>query len=339
MNRRSFMRLASACPALALFGSDAVGDPRTPIDDDDFEDTHIVLSGEFGYEQKTIRNLRAGATIDARNASFIAANSRNPRPNAILGCNIGTQPVNPYPLVIRNSPEVRLVGGRINGEVPLEADWRYTYCNSAALLVRDGTAKATIEGVRARRCWDGIRFADGANGFRVKGCWLSEIRDDAVENDYLLSGVIEDCLFDGCFSGISLDPGSRDRNGSEELVAIDRLLIRMRTYLAKGETTHQAPVKTADVSPKLKITGSVFALSSADMRGSRRLERTWQRMLESRDNKLLWLPDEPIPATLPLPPAGFDLLRGNDAREYWQNARRSWISAHPEVPRFSDDDV
>ncbi len=339
MNRRSFMRLAGVCPVLALlFGSDTIGAWRTPIDKDDMEDAHIVLSGEFGYEQKTIRDLQAEATIDARNASFTVANSRNPRPNAIIGCDIGRRPVNPYPVVIRNCPGVRFVGGRIDGEVPLKADWGHAYCNSAGLLVRDGTTRATIEGVRARRCWDGIRFADRANGFCLKGSWLSEIRDDAVENDYLVSGVIEDCLFDGCFSGISLDPGSRDRDGSEEIVTIDRSLIRMHPYLAKGEITHQAPVKASDVSPKLRITGSVFALSSTNMRGFRRLERTWQRMIESRGNALLWLPDDPIPAALPLPPAGFDLLTGTDARKYWEKARRRWITAHPEVPRFSDDE-
>lgn len=339
MDRRTFMRLAGACTALALApGSHVNGSKRTLEMDDLMEGAQIELSGEFGYEQKTIRDLPVRATIDARNASFTVANSKNPAPNAIIGCDTGWLPINRYPVDIRNCPGVHFLGGRFTGEVPLAADWQYAYCNSAALLVRNGTTDATIEGVRARRCWDGIRFADRADGFRLRGSWLSEIRDDAVENDYLVSGVIEDCLFDGCFAGISMDPGSRDRDGRKEIVTIDRSLVRMSAYLTKGEITHQAPVKAADVSPKLKITESIFALTATNMRGFRRLERTWERMIESRDNALLWLPDEPIPAALPLPRTGFALLAGADAREYWDKARRQWIASHPDVPRFSDEE-
>ena len=338
MDRRSFIRLAGLSPVIALLsGTGRNGGGPTLVHAEGGETgARIVLSGDYGHEQQQIRDLME-ATIDARDAFFTVANSKNANPNAIIGCTLGTSQVNPYPLVIRNCPGVRFMGGRFNGEVPLTSDRQYIYCNSAALLVRDGTANATIEGVRARRCWDGIRFAEGANGFRLKGSWLSEIRDDAVENDYLVGGVIEDCLFDGCFAGISMDPGSRDQDGTREIVWIDRSLIRMGAYLADGETTHQAPIKAADVSPGLRITGSIFALSAANMRGLRRLERTWQRMVESRDNALLWLPDGPVPSALPLPPSGFTVLTGASAREYWDKARRRWITEHPGVARFSDE--
>jgi hypothetical protein len=332
MDRRSFMGLAGLYPVFALLpGSCQAEGGQAP------KGEPFVLTGEYGYEQQSIRDLQPGATIDARNASFTVANSRNSDPSAMMGCDEGTLPVNRYPVVIRNCPGVRFIGGRFNGHVPLTSDWQDTYCNSAALLVRDGTANATIEGVRARRCWDGIRFAERADGFRLKGCWLSEIRDDAVENDYLLSGTIEDCLFDGCFSGISMDPASNERDGTQETVRIDRSLIHMHAFLAKGEITHQAPVKAADQSPRLRITGSVFALASANMRGFHRLERTWRLMIESRDNMLLWLPDEPIPPALPLPPSGFKLLTGARARGYWNKAHLQWIAAHQDVARFADE--
>lgn len=332
MDRRSFMGLAGLSPVFALLpGSCQAEGGQKP------EGKQLVLTGEHGYEQQMFRDLEAGTTIDARNASFTVANSRNPEPSAMMGCDEGNLPVNRYPVVIRNCPDVHFIGGRFDGQVPLTSDWRDTYCNSAALLVRDGTANATIEGVRARRCWDGVRFAARADGFHLKGCWLSEIRDDAVENDYLLSGIVEDCLFDGCFSGISVDPASNERDGTGETVQIDRTLIRMHSFLSKGEITHQAPIKAVDQSPRLRITGSVFALASVNMRGLRRLERTWGLAIESRDNVLLWLPDEPIPSELPLPPSGFKVLTGADAREYWNKAHLQWVAAHQNVARFSDE--
>ncbi|WP_378942243.1 hypothetical protein [Mesorhizobium sp. ANAO-SY3R2] len=337
MDRRSFMRLAGLCPVLPLLPRPVRGEPTPALSEGRRKGAQVVLRGDYGYAQKVIRNLPAGATIDAQHASFTVANSRNGNPDFILSCKVGTLPTNSYPVVVRNSPGVRFIGGRFNGQVPLSSDWRQTYCNSAALLLKDGTASATVEGVRARRCWDGIRFADQADGFRLKASWLSEIRDDAVENDYLVSGTIEDCLFDGCFSGISLDPASNNRDGRDQTVTIDRTLIRMQPYLSRGEFTHQAPIKVAEVSPKLRITGSIFALSSPNMRGSRRLQRAWQRLIESHDNTLLWLPNEPIPSTLPLPPSGFRLLTGADARAYWNKARQQWVTAHPEVNRFADE--
>lgn len=333
MDRRSLISLAGLYPVFALLpGLSRAEGGQTP------GSKQLILAGEHGYEQQSIRNLEAGATIDARNASFIVANSRNTDPGAMMGCDEGTLPVNRYPVVIRNCPGVHFIGGRFDGQVPLTTDWRDTYCNSAALLVRDGTANATIEGVRVRRCWDAIRFAEQADGFRLKGCWFSEVRDDAVENDYLLSGIVEDCLFDGCFSGISVDPASNDdRDGTGQTVLIDRTLIRMHAFLSKGEITHQAPIKAVDRSPRLRITGSVFALASANMRGFRRLERTWRLAIESRDNVLLWLPDEPIPSALPMPPSGFRVLTGANAREYWNKAHIQWVAAHQNVARFSDE--
>ncbi|QND66582.1 hypothetical protein HB777_23460 [Mesorhizobium loti] len=332
MDRRSFMGVAGLYPVIALLpGSCQAQGAPTP------EGKEFVLAGEYGFEQQSIRNLQPGATINARNAAFTVANSRNSDPSAAMGCDEGTLPVNRYPVVIRNCPGVRFIGGRFDGQVPLTSDWRDTYCNSAALLIRDGTTNATIEGVRVRRCWDAIRIGEQADGFRLKGCWLSETRDDAVENDYLLSGTIEDCLFDECFSGLSVDPAKNERDGTQQTVRIDGSLIHMHAFLSKGEVTHQAPIKAVDQSPRLRITGSVFALAAANMRGFRRLERTWRLTIESRDNVLLWLPDEPIPSALPLPPSGFKLLTGANARAYWNKARLQWVAAHQDVARFSDE--
>ena len=339
MNRRSLIGLAGSLPVLALWsGSQEAKGAQVSLPAAPGGDTQpIVLSGDYGYQQQSMRNLPPGATIDARKASFVVANSRNSDPSETMGCDEGALPVNRYPVVIRDCPGVHFIGGSFNGEVPQSSDWENTYCNSAALLVRGETTDATIEGVRARRCWDGVRFAEGAAGFRLKGCWLSEIRDDAVENDYLLSGTVEDCLFDGCFSGVSVDPAKNDRDGTNETVHIDGTLIHMHAYLAKGEVTHQAPVKATDRSPRLRITGSIFALAAANMRGFHRLERTWRLAIECRDNMLVGRPDEPIPSACPMPPTGFRVLKGIDARLYWDKAHSQWIAGHRDVARFSDE--
>ena len=67
----------------------------------------------------------------------------------------------------------------------------------------EDTPQATIEDWRIDRAWDGIRVDGNSNGFTIDNVWLSDMRDDAVENDHHLGGTIRDSLFDGVFSGIS----------------------------------------------------------------------------------------------------------------------------------------
>ncbi|MCR4267839.1 hypothetical protein [Nitratireductor sp. ZSWI3] len=336
LNRRSFIAAAAyaaataARPALAgEEGSDVLPSPPDA-------GSRIALVGDFGYRQYEARDLPSGTIVDATAASFSLANSRNAHPMPGAGCEVGRLPLNAYPVVMRNCPSVRFVGGRFAGEVPLSSAWRETYCNSAALLLRDGSSASMIEGVRVRRCWDGVRFSEGTQDFRLRGCWLSDVRDDAVENDYLYGGAIEDCLFDGCFSGISLDPGSKERDGSDRLLAVEDCLILMKPFPTERGVSHGSPFKTADGSPRLRLVGTVLALSAANMR-RRRLKRTWARLTECRDNLLLWLPQTPIPRDFPLPPSGFEVVAGEAAYQLWDRLRRSWIDSHPRVARFQDD--
>ena len=151
---------------------------------------NIILSGNYGYRSHRLANGDADV-IDASRASWTVANTGSP--------------INLYPLqVVDNDPNVRIVGGTINGQVSLSMDWKNAYVNSAAVRVED-TPQATIEDWRISRAWDAIRLNGNSNGFTIDNVWVSDVRDDAVENDNLLSGTIRDSLFDGVFSGISSD--------------------------------------------------------------------------------------------------------------------------------------
>jgi hypothetical protein len=74
--------------------------------------------------------------VDARGASFIAANSRNPDPTTENDCKQGSEPVNPYPLSVTDSRNVTFIGGIVVGRVPQTSDWLYTYCNSTSVHIR-----------------------------------------------------------------------------------------------------------------------------------------------------------------------------------------------------------
>ena len=280
------------------------------------------LSGPYHYEQFRTSNL-TDVEIDASGASWIVANTGDM--------------VNKYPFLVTDSSNIILTGGVIDGEVSLETDWVDAYINSAAVHARDSES-VTFRDWTISEAWDGIRITgeDDAT-FAIDNVWMTNIRDDAVENDDGLSGTITNSLFDGVFVGISLyDANTNDQ--TDQTVRLDNVLIRMEAFEYKGEMTHQPFFKySGDVSPQLEIHNSVFAIEDVDHRGYARLEAAWDNVTASSNNVFLNLSDTPLPDDYPMPPEGFTILQGEDARAFWEDARDEWMETYrpedmPEEP-------
>ena len=181
--------------------------------------------------------------------------------------------------------------------------------------------------------FDGIRIASGTQNFLIEDVRITDARDDAIENDVGMSGTIRDSLFDGVFVGIALD-GSRD--ASNDTILLDGVLMRMESYLysraGDGEITHGSPFKTdndnPDYTPNIQIVNSVIAIERVDHESLQRLQTAWDNVTLSQNNYYLNLSDTPLPADYPMPPAGFTILQGQAARDYWNEARSTWIESH-----------
>ena len=196
-----------------------------------------------------------------------------------------------------------IVGGIFYGEVPQESDWKPTYCNSAAIILKDAP-NATVDGVRITSAWDGIREANGSPNLIIKNSWLSNVRDDAVENDDFLPLVFEDNLVDGAFQGISIHSGGDITTQSNETIYLYGNVIRIR----EGGSTW----------------GSSW-------------ERTWGKVEACSNNLLLWFSDQPISGSVATPPACFTVLKGAEARAAWARAKQNWIDCHPHAARTPED--
>lgn len=220
----------------------------------------VNLTGDLGLEPQVVKGLPEGSDIDARTATFRVANSANPLPTAEVNCEIGDLPVNRYPLQIRESPAVTLRGGLFSGEVPLELQWKDTYCNSAGVLLRD-SIDGIFEALRLRRVWDAIRITEGTNGFQLRGSWISEARDDCIENDYMNGGLIEDSLFDGCFSGLSMRaPEGEVREAQGGPFVLRGVLMRMQAYPYKDEVREGPPLKLDENLAEIEVYDSILAM-------------------------------------------------------------------------------
>lgn len=282
---------------------------------------------------------QGSVAIDSRRAIFTVANSRNPNPTAGQDCDHGTLPVNRYPLVIEQHNGTAVVGGLFLSRVPLASEWQVSYCNSAAITF-EGSANGVVDGVRITGAWDAIRVGRGSPNLRVINSWISNARDDAVENDFLQVATIRDTLIEGAFQGVSVKPRKSSDTGdaSDRTVTLSGVLLHLREYDYKGERRFGALTKSDQRAPRSRIVNSVVAV---DYRGGQSYPTfwatSWTKLTGSSNNLFLWLSDSPIPDFVPLPPASFRVVKGAAARDAWSRARSNWINCHPRLARLPSD--
>lgn len=294
----------------------------------------VKLTGNYGYNTSTVNGSAAYTTIDATGASWIVSNSANQYPDADTSYLEGSGTINKYAFIVYSAGYgLTLKGGTVWGQVPQTSDWQYTYNNSAALRVEYAPA-VTIDDWRIDKAWDAIRILNGSDNFLITDVHISNNRDDAVENDWVLSGTIMDSLFDGVFAGISLGNGD-NHDGSGHTVTVQNTFIRLESYLVNGEMTHGSIFKmntdAPGTAPDLRIINSVFAIEDVSHNGLKRLALAWENVVESRGNVFLNLSDTPLPSNYPKPPAGFTILQGQAARDYWEAVEASWLTNHDGV--------
>lgn len=273
----------------------------------------VVLTRDFGYSFYGVKNLPANAVVDATRAQWrLSQANRNP-------------------VRIYSAAEgLVLKGGAVLGEISQALDWRdiYAFGDSAAVKVRDAL-HVRIRGWRIDQAWDGIRVDEGTDGWLIEDVHITNNRDDAVENDQLLSGTLRDSLIDGTYSGVSMD-AKNDRDGSMNTVVLDRVLMRLKPYLVDGRVTHGGPIKGEDdvprYNPKLRFINSVIAIESADHSMMSRTRKAWENTIQARDSYFLNLSDTPLPDNYPQPPPGFTVLEGKAARVHWQAAKDAWLA-------------
>jgi hypothetical protein len=295
-----------------------------------------TLVGDMGYVPTVISDISPGSLVDARQAIFRVANSRNPAPSADQPCSTGSAVTNEYPLQIKRSPGVVLLGGRFVGDIPVGSDWQDTYCNSAALTVEKSPA-AVVDGVLMDHVWDGVRIGADSQGFQLKGFWISDARDDCIEDDFLQGGTIEDALLDGCFSGVSTRPPEGELRVSDGGPLVMRgVLMRMQSYLYKGRLRQGVPFKAEEGGTALEIYDSIIAMDNPDSVSRSRLSLGWKNIGNCGGNLLLWTADSPWPDNFDRPPDCFQLVEGALARKIWSAARKHWLDNHPDVTRFAD---
>jgi hypothetical protein len=97
--------------------------------------------------------------------------------------------------------------------IPLEWSWSLTHAFSGAAILTVASGQHIVEGARIHNVQDGwrpretptilLRAYPNNASFLMKHCYVTGIRDDAIEDDEFMPGAVEDSLFDGIFTFLS----------------------------------------------------------------------------------------------------------------------------------------
>jgi hypothetical protein len=290
----------------------------------------IDLAGDHDFEQFHWFAPADHTAFDARGARWQFQTYPTPR---------SADPVR----ITGGGQDACFVGGLIEGSNPAAAGWAELYAQSNGAGFAFGgdepLHRFVLDGIRIHNVWDGIRPRAHADDFVIRNVWLSDVRDDCIENDHFITGVIDDALLDGCHMAISArNPRDPDSYGSRVLT-IANSLIRLKPFPKPREAMlrrhawardpgHGMFFKWSNSSMKVRLHDSVFMLEQ--LPNNQRQAIDVPPTISCSNNVLVWLgPGDPGPV-----PDCFTVVRD---RSVWERARAVWLERHPEVMRLPED--
>gem|GEM_PF-6748471 len=227
-------------------------------------------------------------------------------------------------------------GGVIVGSIPPSWSWRKTHDFGGAGIFIHNNGPVDLQYIRIHNVEDGIKFREApeysnTGTWKIRDCYFTAIRDDAVEDDRFEPGTVQDCLFDGVYVFISEQDENVDSNtpiglDEDNTIYINRVYTRLygtngtdgpgKWFKLLGNVSHH----------KLAISDSVFAIGSQPRLG-------WADEIIPREvswlgnnNFILWLG---VPGTYGGPkPEGVTFLEGRAAQEKWISVRNKWLTDH-----------
>lgn len=274
-------------------------------------------------ERVVLQNLKPGAVVDCSGAKFYLSLADEDRANN-------------YILQVRSSTDTLVKNVEIIGDIPLTNSWndQYKDNNSSAFSFLSSHG-GTLEDASITRSWDPLRAArDSESSYIFRRVYARDWRDDLIETDSGYPNVLlEDCLFDGGYSGFSCRQGAGAEvpDASARWLRSRRVLLRLAPFPGNEkehgkEPMHNAFMKLHRNCQSIEVTDNVWAFESTVSSAWRpNWTETFKAKLKiSERNLLLWLGKGSFPKSIWVPP-GFKTLDGQAAREEWNRRRDEWL--------------
>lgn len=245
-----------------------------------------------------------------------------------------------YPMSFGTTRPARhncFLGGKVVGQQASSLTWRQVKKQyDGTGLQMGGNDWYVIDGLRVENVEDGLRprgtrdlYPKDGDGFTLRNAYFTRIRDDCISNTDIAGGVIEDSLFDGCYTGISELPGNGNAQRkipapAGESLILDGVLLRLQampgTYRNDDPRLlgHGTLFKWSDVANKVVLRDSVFLIDTAPAKG--RVD--FPPGTVAKNVTVVWLGHGAFPGTVP---AGVTVTTD---RSVWDTARSRWLTRH-----------
>lgn len=226
-----------------------------------------------------------------------------------------------------------LVGGSIIGNWSVDVSWS-RFHHIGAVTARKLPSFHT-SGMCLHNFGDGIRMEEDCEGWSVRSTYMSFMHDDCIEADFHFNGLVEDCLLDGCFVGIScnsLSPNAGN-NGTNNTVTVNNTLIRLQPmksvynpamYPTPGHGSFfkwDVPPPLGGKSPQLSIHNCIFRMDQKPNYNRYLVPSGYN--LTCSNNTIIWLGGGPFPYFVP---ECFTLITD---KSVWDRAVAKWKAEHP----------
>jgi hypothetical protein len=232
-------------------------------------------------------------------------------------------------------------GGTILGAADPKQTWNvyHDQYNGACvkILARDWMQ---VQGLRCDNVEDGIRPEESAVNANnavvyVTGTYLTHIRDDCIENDYTVGGLLQDNLWEQCNTGISERPSGKRSwpTPPGETLTLDHMLIGLyRTpHDENGQVVmgENALFKWSTSGNRVVIKCSIFKVDAVSLNGTDAMALPPRTTVDDsgcpgRPSTIVWLGRGNYPAP-------HNRLRVVKDVRVWNDAVRAWKAAHQAV--------
>lgn len=224
-------------------------------------------------------------------------------------------------------------GGGFIGQWPPSTSWP-TMIKTFAILVDTG-ANVTVEDFWMFNYGNGVSLQLNAPNYTVRSAYYIYDRDGCVENDYRLSGTIDDVYME-CYDPIA-DAGGFPVSGPNNLVTMKNSVVHVQPMdgVFKGSIPGTVGIfewgtPSDTLSPRLALYNNVFRV---DQNSSEKyLAPPPGKLVDCANNVMIWLGSGPFPESLPLTFNGrlcYTVMTGQAGLDYWNAAVARWMADHP----------
>ena len=303
----------------------------------------VKIEGTIAFRYTAHADVADGTTFDLSDLKWTPKSSHP----TVTAFSVGEQATPPK--------NITIIGGMVKGAIPLEWSWELTHAFGGAGFYTVGAGLHRLEGARIHNMHDGWRPRETPlfrarsypnNGrFLMRGCYLTGIRDDCIENDDFMPCYLEDCLMYGTWTFLSEQ--NETVNGIRYLkvpaiganedpdIRVTRTLVRLaRTNGDDGIGTWFKLHGYETPNHRIVITDSVFAAGQQPRNGWKLLNFPKNVAFQGK-NFLLWLGEPGKYGAIK--PEGVTFIEGPAARHKWHALRNEWLVAHGYDPVSEED--